>query len=297
MFKNRDEHKCDSNSHICKGICYFKNLSRGCDQQCSLVYGHVKNCICKKKVEEHYCKEKCELCGGDIFCEYEYKHSNKYHLCKKEHDCKELCNQNGYCEIITNFVGRKKQFKLKSTNQNIEYEDESEQSIIKKKCITKIPNGKKSHDSSHVCQTKIHKCGYKCLQCNRLCDLEYGHNSLHYCSHDHIKNSLIQTEENNIKINYNNNELIFQNEEEAIIFTCYKYCRQQNRGHVHRIEKNKIQNLNENLRIGNIKKIDDNLYECKCEYFWEKVLQFKFETEFEENLKNHLMNVSQMSFM
>ena len=306
-----DKHKCQSNSHICNGKCYLQNLSRECKIECILLYGHVSNCICSKKKEEHYCKEKCELCRGDVFCEYKYEHkiknSNEYHLCKKEHDCQEKCNQNGYCEINTNIEFRQiKQFRLQSTNQYIEYEEESEQNIIKKKCNTKIPIGKKYHDNSHKCQTEIHKCGFKCLQCNRLCELEYGHNSLHYCLHGHIKNSLIQTEENNIKINYKNNEYIFQNEEEAIIFTCYQYCREQRRGHVHRIEKNKIQNLDENIRIGNIKKIDniDNLYECKCEYFWEKVLQFRFKNEFESELKEsfnkcpakcHLCNENQIT--
>jgi len=77
-----------------------------------------------------------------------YKHSNEYHLCKKEHDCQEKCNQKGYCEINTNIEFRQiKQFRLQSTNQYIEYEEESEQNFIKKKCNTKIPIGKKYHDN------------------------------------------------------------------------------------------------------------------------------------------------------
>ena len=169
----------------------------------------------------------------------------------------------------------------------MEYEEISEQKVKKKKCNIKIDVGKKNHDDSHKCQTEIHKCGFKCLQCNRLCELVSGHDSLHYCFHGHIKNSFIQTEESNIKLTYKNNEFIFQNEDEAIIYTCYQYCRELKRGHVHRIDKNKIQNFDENLRIGNIKKIDniDNLYECKCKFFWEKILFFRFEDEFELELK------------
>ena len=67
-----------------------------------------------------------------------------------------------------------------------------EQEIIKKKCIKKIPVGKIEHDGEHECQTEVHKCGFICRQCERLCELDYGHNDQHYCLHGHIKNSLIQ---------------------------------------------------------------------------------------------------------
>ena len=84
----------------------------------------------------------------------------------------------------------------------IEYFEENEQEIIKKKCIKKIPVGKIEHDGEHECQTEVHKCGFICRQCERLCELDYGHNDQHYCLHGQIKNCRIQTEEDKLIINY-----------------------------------------------------------------------------------------------
>ena len=102
----------------------------------------------------------------------------------------------------------------------------------------------------------------------------------HFCKHGHIKNSVIQTEEKSAKINYLDKEYDFQNGEEAIIFTCYQYCKEQKRGHVHIIKSTDIENMNENLKSKKIRRINDNLYECKCEYFWKTFLKFRYESEF-----------------
>ena len=93
--------------------------------------------------------------------------------------------------------------------------------------------------------------------------MEYGHPSYHYCKHGHIKNSVIQTEEKSVKINYNVTKYDFQNEEEAIMFTCYQYCKEQKRGHVHRLKNNSVENIKDNLKSDGIRKLNNNIYECK----------------------------------
>ena len=318
--KHEGAHDCQSQEHICNKTCHLEKVSRGCKTKCRFLYGHNGECICSVEKYEHQCKEKCTLCGGDIFCEYKYKHSEPNHLCNREHVCNKECQQKGICEIITNMkMKTKKQYNLKKSYEKIEYEEENEQKESKKKCCKIIQKGQICHLDSHCCPNKIHKCGFKCKQCSRLCDLEYNHeSSFHYCRHGQIKNAYISTEENDITLLFNQTEYIFQNEETACMFTCTQYCREQGRGHIHIInednfkelglhesfkkrvniqssnhnqnseekEEEKKENNNNNLEfIKNIRKINDH-YECKCEYFWKSFLKFQFDEEFETNLKN-----------
>ena len=280
---HRDQHDCNSKNHFCKNKCHLQDISRLCSSDCSLYNGHDGPCVCKKTINEHYCNKVCQLCQD--YCCNIYGH-NGNHLCNKEHECNKDCEQEGCCVIETNnYIKKiKKTYQLKS-KQKIEYEEENKQISTRKKCILKIPRGEIEHKNKiHKCDEKKHKCGFKCKQCDGLCQLDYGHTDLHYCIHGNIKNSLIQTEEKSIKINYQNKQYDFENEEAVIMFTCYQYCREQKRGHVHRINKSDILYLEDNLKNSNIILNDNNVCECKCEYFWKTFLSFRFETEFDNDL-------------
>ena len=277
-----DKHECDIKKHFCSKVCYLNKVTRFCSLECSLLCDHDKLCICKKKYNEHLCNAKCLLC--DDYCCYEYKHDGP-HLCDKEHDCNKFCNQSGYCEIKTNnIIGRKLTYNLQNKRQKIEFQVTTEQIFNRKRCILKIPKGCIEHKQKHKCDLIKHKCGFKCRQCERLCELEFGHTSLHYCKHGHCKNSEIQTEEKSVDIVFNEKSFEFKNKEKAIMFTCHDYCKQQRRGHVHRISSNDIMNLGINLQNENIKKLNKYTYECKCEFFWKIILGFRFETEFNNDL-------------
>ena len=281
---HNDTHDCNSDEHFCSKKCNLLNISRGCSSNCSLYNGHSGKCICKISENKHLCDKLCVLCKE--YCCYEFNHEG-IHLCDKEHECKEFCNEPGICEIkTTTNIDVKKSTKIyivKGSNQRIEYIENNEQTNERKKCVLKIPKGKISHEK-HKCEQIKHKCGEKCKQCNRLCELEINHNSAHYCKHGQIKNSKIQTEEKMIKINFKDKLYDFGDDEDAIIFTCYEYCKEQKRGHVHRIYENQIINLEESLSNGYIRKKKGNIYECKCHYFWKNILEFRFETEFDNEL-------------
>ena len=282
-------HNCCSGKHICNNKCELLSKSRGCQSNCTLLYGHSGKCICSKRKEEHFCAKKCQLCND--YCNYRYNHENEnnnqiYHLCNKEHYCNKECNQKGYCEINTgrNINIRKSQITINlKSNENILYIEETEQNKKRKKCILKIPIGHISHGNEHKCQNDKHKCGEICKQCNRLCELEEGHKNSHYCIHGQIINSSIKTEES-IKMLYNNKFICLSDEDPASMYTCYQACKEFGRGHIHMIYKDKIKGKDINNR--KIKKYNNDLYECKCEFFWKIYLNFEYETEFEQNLKN-----------
>ena len=290
--KNADhkgEHICQNDSeHICNKLCEFEDKSRGCKIKCSLLYNHESKCICSIPKNKHFCLEKCELCKGEVYCEFQYGHSGN-HLCKREHYCEALCEKKGVCVIDTKKIYIKKSMKLKS-KEIIEYEEKNKQECTKLKCCVKISPGKIDHKykCKHKCQISTHKCGFKCKQCERLCDLEYGHETLHNCYHGHINNANIFTEEKDVKLNYQNKEYDFQNEESACMFICNQYCIEQGRGHIHIIGKSKLENvrnLKSFIKKEYIKLGKENLYECKCEFFWKIYLEFEFDDNFDSNQK------------
>ena len=282
-------HDCNSKKHICKGICFLQNISRGCKSECILPYNHDNKCICSLKEDQHYCKNKCQLCGGDTFCEYKYNHKEQYHLCNREHLCKLKCNTEGYCEINTRAYIKEdiltRSYTFRKNKNTIEYKEETLQTFNKKQCILPIPRGKIAHSGIHKCQTLKHKCGFSCQQCTRLCELDYSHEGLHYCRHGHAKNATISTKELDIKLIYREKEYEFEEGETATIFTCTEYCKEQGRGHIHIINLDDSSNKDEDIENNNIKKLDNNLYGCKCKYFWESYLKFRFEDEFTKELK------------
>ena len=287
-----DKHTClQDNEHLCNKHCRFENVSRGCQIDCSLPYNHEilcnTECICKKPLEKHLCLEKCELCRNEKFCELEYGHTG-HHLCDNEHNCIVECEEDGICEIITRKGLSKKKFhEMQKTKEKIEFLEKSEQTSRKLQCSITISPKKfdHKHKGKHKCQILIHKCGYKCKQCNRMCNLEYGHKSLHDTDHGHIENGVIFTEDVFANINYLKDVLDFKNEECADMFTCYQYCKDQGRGHIHIINESNINFEEKNLNKQYIKKLKDNIYGCKCEYFWVKILKFKYKDKFDKEQK------------
>ena len=292
IIDKNDKHDClKDNEHLCNKHCKLENVSRECEIHCSLPYNHEilynTSCICKKQKNNHLCKEKCELCNIERFCEFEYGHTG-HHLCDNEHNCTAKCEHDGICEIVTTKGLSKIQIHvLKMNGEKIEFTEKSEQTSRRLICGITISPKKMdhSHKSKHKCDILVHKCGYKCKQCYRMCNLEYGHKSPHNTDHGHIENGVIFTEEKFANINYLNKEYIFKNSESAEMFTCYQYCKDQGRGHIHIINKSNI-NLQENyLNEKYIKELNNELYGCNCEFFWKHILKFKLDEEFDKEQK------------
>ena len=299
--EHKGGHDClNEKKHLCDKECSFKDKSRECLSNCSLRYDHKKldntDCICAKSKNEHLCTKKCEFCKGDIFCGFvcDHNHNGHHFCCDREHDCEGICEQDGICIITAEKSIKKKKVQVLNRNQeSIEFEEKGEQEKRRLKCKIAIPKNEYMHEGKHKCELEIHKCGYECKQCDRMCELEYGHfdenkrnETLHRCNHGHINNANILTEENSAKLLYQDNCYEFTNRESVNIFTCYKYCKDQGRGHIHIIEKShlaQIKDINSLTEYFRVRK--DGLYECKCEFFWKYILNFQFDEEFDKDQK------------
>ena len=295
------------NYHLCNKLCsYFVN-SRGCNKECSKKYEHEGPCICNVKEEYHFCMKKCALCTtecGHVFnhektlvplkC-YKCKGNNcyligkKYHICGAQHNCKEICQSKGYCEIQS-FVQLEEKTYTNNSGENINYKTTKSQELKKNNCSIKIKENEISHQGPHICEEKSHKCGYQCKQCEYYCTEDEGHQGLHNCFHGNIKNSYISVSDKKdiTIIRKENKEYHFQKGEKAIIFFCDEYCKEQGQGHIHQFTSKyfKIEE-NENVKLVDGKK---HLYECKCSYFWENILKFKGKFVPEEQKKFSLCN-------
>ena len=248
--------------------------------------------------------KKCELCGDNTECIHVYNHDNednlfcnscngicklsrKSHLCNMKHDCKEICQKNGYCRIDAIMEPIEKTYKTKLGDE-IKYKSIVKRNLLKVKCYKKIPNNEFSHDGEHVCvENLIHKCGYECIQCGFNCYKEYGHGGLHECEHGNIQNSSFSIIGSfniaTVQISGKSYQIIEGDSAQA--YVCNNYCREQGQGHTHLVNSSKVNIINKD-----VKKFNDNYYECKCSYFWEYILKFQTNFTPEEKKKFSLCN-------
>ena len=296
---------CNSSSHLCDKECSLYGKAGGCNKDCSLIYGHIEECICN--VNNHTCMEKCRLCENvQLECGHIYNHNNKQsfcnkcksdicqlfgkgHLCGGQHNCPEDCEIKGWCEIEC-FIKQEEQIYTSQSGEEIKYYTIKFQEIHKKKCNLKIPMNQFSHvEKNHNCGALVHKCGYKCLQCEYCCTENYGHTGLHNCLHGNIKNSYFSVSDFVAKIKKDNREYKFIEGETAKIFFCDEYCREQGQGHTHLFDSDEKIIENENVKL-NSNKNNKFIYECKCSYYWENILKFKCNFTSEEQKKFSLCN-------
>ena len=122
----------------------------------------------------------------------------------------------------------------KMTKTEKEKYKESIVTPIRKTCNIKIPENEFYHSNDfHICNSKIHKCGFRCFQCECYCTLIVGHPGLHECIHGNIKNSNFVIQNYSAFIKKNNNYYRFIHGESAKIFLCDEYCKEQSQGHTH----------------------------------------------------------------
>ena len=283
--------------HICNKKCPLKNVSGGCRWTCRLDFRHQGECRCfLNENDPHTCLKECELKeqekdgNSNTLCGHVYNHENKQlycskclgsckmfnkgHLCGRIHKCKGECNLKGYCNIEPS-VGEPTLYE--SNHQQIEYENIFIKEPNHLNCIIEIPPNEFYHpnQNNHKCRNnpQIHKCGYKCKQCNNYCKDNIFHTGLHYCSHANIVNSkfIIKGTFAEIKIS-DNKTIMVKNTEEAKFLFCHTYCENQGQGHTHLVHKSEIKNIED----PNVQHYEENYYECKCSYFWESVLEFEY---------------------
>ena len=108
-------------------------------------------------------------------------------------------------------------------------------------------------------------------------------NKLHNCHHGNMKYSSIyiidqmdlNNKESYAMIQKEDKLIKFKGNEDVKISFYDEYCKEQGQGHVHIIESYNMINNNEIRFLKYNENTHKYTYECKCSFFWEKVLQFE----------------------
>ncbi|GLJ05713.1 hypothetical protein SUGI_0023780 [Cryptomeria japonica] len=123
------------------------------------------------------------------------------HLCGNEHPCLENCEMLGICELFTQLV--RKRCNFKGQRGSFEYEHFSEQNGQRKGYCIPIPPFQRTHQGSHVHTTNasaIHYCDTICEACSYFCHLPLNHPGLHNTVHINMRNARFISEEEAINI-------------------------------------------------------------------------------------------------
>ncbi|PVF98362.1 hypothetical protein CPB86DRAFT_825740 [Serendipita vermifera] len=188
-----EEHICAAKVHACGEPCSLikSDGTRLCTRACVT--------DCRREHTQHACDRsfscpiKCQLCNS--FCQVEdHFHaldSNAVHLCGQRHNCQQLCQRPGICEILTTpqsiestFVGKH------ATYQYTKYTQEAR----RLPCDVPIEPNQLRHAGPHVHSQDpkaFHYCEERCRHCEYYCTLPLGHpQNEHETSHG----SMSQTE-------------------------------------------------------------------------------------------------------
>ena len=205
------EGKCMCGKCQCPENCKYKDCSRGCLIKCQYKIGHEGEHICNSK---HFCKKQCQLKNiskkCDNFCSIEITISPNHlnHICNipiEKHGC------NGTCIHYNNSRNCKKDCsrEVNHSGQHL-CEINQIQHLCKEKCelYTKSVNCKQicnlpiNHMGSHICGigANNHTCNKDCYLlkysrsgCNGKCNLRAGHSGNCICSSScsrHICNNI-----------------------------------------------------------------------------------------------------------
>jgi len=281
-------HLCREKEHKCKNICSFATKN-GCSHNCVIpITEDHKECLCELQTQhkcmkpcekngctgqcsqewrhseslKHLCQtscaEKCKLCverKATSYCSKPHYHTNKLedqdHQCEGTHNCLQICQEEGYCDI--KLVAALSEPPSKENGWIYKTSEKGE----KYPCQIEIPKNKLNHEGKHLCVTdvkdiKTHYCGNPCKQCLYMCREAKNHKLL--CkvkNHGTMGNTFLNVSQGQkleisdlskgelkTKVDMINQSLISSGIVNGFALTCLENCEIFGRGHIHPIKCN-----------------------------------------------------------
>ncbi|GBC39328.2 hypothetical protein GLOIN_2v1773792 [Rhizophagus irregularis DAOM 181602=DAOM 197198] len=183
------EHLCQSKrNHYCGKDCSLSiHNTKGdyrCPNKCTISYKEhhyfhrCENTTCPIQCPIPDCKERCQ--SDDHF--HAFSDSQQVnHFCGKEHQCRELCEEDGICNVVTEPKKQEETYKGRVEGTVITYTKYIQLSE-KLKCNKMIPPNEFEHAGKHT-HNEDHYCDKKCQFCEYYCTLPYGHPHFHDTRH------------------------------------------------------------------------------------------------------------------
>ncbi|CAB4446571.1 unnamed protein product [Rhizophagus irregularis] len=197
------EHLCQSKrNHYCGKDCSLSihdtKEDYCCPNKCIISYEEehdfhrCENTICPIQCPIPDCKERCQ--SDDHF----HALQQVNHFCGKEHQCRELCEEDGICNVVTEPKKQEAIYKGRVEGTVITY-TKYIQLNEKLKCNKKIPPNEFEHTGKHTHKEEeaFHYCNKKCQFCEYYCTLPYGHEQqIHETKHGNMTQTEFTGEDN-----------------------------------------------------------------------------------------------------
>ena len=228
------EHRCNAIQHLCGKKCALPDCHNKCISPHELTH---ERCACRDTA----CPQKCCIPTCNNKCSEVHNHFHDIpaedgvevkHFCGMEHACTEDCENEGICEIVSERIIEKKQFRT-SVGDEFEYQSVTEQNGTRKKCCIPIPANQEMHEGSHCCTTdenRYHFCDRRCPACNYFCTLEFNHDeTLHSTDHGNMRLTYVVSEKESFTVDTRRYGVGDRGEAEM----CNFHCKSLGRGHIH----------------------------------------------------------------
>ncbi|CAG8505503.1 11510_t:CDS:10 [Funneliformis caledonium] len=198
-----NEHMCQSSRHYCGKACSLSTTTQKgdyrCLNKCIMPYEEVHDL---HRCENETCPIQCPILDCQRKCQSnEHFHSDSNsqvnHFCGNDHQCRELCQEDGICKVILEPKKQEEVYKGLIEETSITFTKYIQLSE-RLKCNKKIPPNEFKHTGKHTHHTNenltqeegFHFCDVKCQFCEYFCTLPYGHTQIHNTTHG----NMIQTE-------------------------------------------------------------------------------------------------------
>ncbi|TMW62239.1 hypothetical protein Poli38472_009732 [Pythium oligandrum] len=246
------DHRCSVGMHKCGQPCLAQNCSGRCVEDAEKA--HTAH-----KCEVDRCLQPCIMEGCHRLCDsadhfhgqttatvaYAVEHPAKQthtfdgaselptiHMCGEEHECPEMCEENGICTVnvflkssVKTFVGARGAFQYTYQEMN----------GSRKKCVVKLAPGQQTHSSAHSCVVAAnadqsqHYCNARCPCCSYFCQKQYGHADSHKTAHGNMRNTYFLSSDREIDVE----DRKYLAGEQGTAEMCNLYCSKMGRQHVH----------------------------------------------------------------
>ncbi|GBB83175.1 hypothetical protein RclHR1_00010057 [Rhizophagus clarus] len=246
------EHLCQSRNHYCGEDCSLSthtHTTKGdyhCPNKCIKPYEeehHLHRCentTCPIQCQIPDCKEKCQ--SNDHFHAFSILQVN--HFCGNEHQCRELCEDDGICQVDTKPKEKKETYRGLINETSITFTKYIQLSK-RLECNKKIPPNEFEHTGKHTHnENGFHYCDSKCQFCEYYCTSPYGHAQDHDTKHGNMTQTEFTGEDNEFE--YAGYKL--RAGDQGIFVLCNLFCKDLGRhrhiDYCHNEENCKFENQN-----------------------------------------------------
>ena len=227
-----ETHQCSSQCIYCSNKCVKTRLEIHEDHLCSETQCSKLCVLCNERCAtlNHQHNEFAELVRVRDKKTFKIEKTKK-HLCENKHNCPEMCDQPGVCELI--YVEKVKNWHTTTANFQFTYIEPRERTA---NCAKIFEKNKINHENDHDCEKETHTCNVKCPDCGSYCTNIFNHDGEHSTISHRNKEScyFVNTAHKKIEvISKDKSVRVYMPGEQSTPEICSESCARRGRAHYH----------------------------------------------------------------